>query len=238
MSSGASSRLYCGSDRESDWQARFPGLEVIAGLPPPSSQTPFLVLQQGALALQLPDGSAPWRPEVLESRRVQRNSLLARAVGLQAGHCLRILDAMAGWGSDGLELVALGAQVDLVEASPVVHALLTGRAAASALQPNSLRCADAWDVMAEGVWDVILLDPMFPERGRKGLAKKPMQVLQQLAIADGRPLGDWIERATKLARSRVVVKRRRTEPVFATPAWQVSGTTIRFDIYRPRFREG
>ncbi len=225
--------IYCGSARNSDVYMRHPGFEVVDTKPPSNSDTPCLSVEGSSLMVHIPDGSSPWRPEPVEARKVRRDSLLARAVGVHSDTQIEVLDAMAGWGGDGLELVAIGARVNLVEASPIVHALLVERAMASALQPTSIQCADAWGVIASGLWDVIVLDPMFPERGRKGLAKRPMQILQQLATPDLRTLAEWVEHALQHVRSRVVVKRRRTETVHGKPAWQVGGTTVRFDVYVP-----
>ncbi|MBM4203224.1 MAG: hypothetical protein FJ194_03620 [Gammaproteobacteria bacterium] len=230
---GLNSPLWCADAPVTKWQERFPLLAAQPGVPPPELPVPGLVVEQGQLVLRSTDGSPSWRPEPVFARKVSAKSLLARAAGFSFGTSIEILDAMAGWGSDGLELCALGAVVDLVELSPVVHALLVERAEHSALAPRSIRCADSWAVIAEGQWDVILLDPMFPERGRKGLAKKPMQLLQQLAIQGERDLEAWIAQASEHARHRVVLKRRRTEAVAGKPAWQIEGTTIRFDVYRP-----
>jgi 16S rRNA (guanine1516-N2)-methyltransferase len=216
-----------------EWQQRFPDLRAVSGAPDGQWPEPCLVVDGSRLALWTSDESAPWRPDPVFARDVSARSLLARASGFSRGVQVEILDAMAGWGSDGLELTALGAMVDMVELSPVVHALLVERAERSALTPRSVICADASGIIASGSWDVILLDPMFPERGRKGLAKRPMQLLQQLAVPAEQDLSAWIALAREHARQRVVVKRRRTEGVTGKPAWRIEGTTIRFDVYRP-----
>lgn len=224
-------RLHCPAEDVAYWQARFPALEAVADPVAGDDAVPALKVDVDGLALVRAGGSA-WRPEPVAARSVRRDSLLARACGIVKHPGASVLDAMAGWGSDGLELAALGARVDLVEASPLVQALLVERAAGSGITPASIRNDDGWSVLSSGEWDVVLLDPMFPERGRKGLAKLPMQLLQTLAVDDQRPLAEWIERAVEHSRHRVVVKRRRTEAVIGKPDWQVSGTTIRFDVYR------
>ena len=193
---------------------------------------PRLILQADGLSLQVNAQGTLWQPAAFSRRDVHRNSLLARATGVSAQPGLTVLDAMAGWGSDGLELASLGAQVTLAEAAPLVWALLCQRVDRSQV-PVEVVMADGWEMIERGGWEVILLDPMFPERGRKGLAKLPMQTLKHVAHAGGPVLEAWITHARRHARSRVVVKRRRTERVEGHPDWQIEGRTIRFDVYRP-----
>jgi 16S rRNA (guanine1516-N2)-methyltransferase len=193
---------------------------------------PRLVLRNQRLALCLEPGGSTWSPPVFDRRRISRQSLLARATGVVTNSNLVVLDAMAGWGSDGLELASLGASVTLVEAAPAVWSLLRQRITDSDIPIAGLHLADGWSLIEEAVWDVILLDPMFPERGRKGLAKLPMQTLKQVACEDDRPLAEWVEHALRHARSRVVLKRRRTEKLIGKPDWRIEGRSIRFDVYQ------
>ncbi len=167
-------------------------------------------------------GRAPYRPPALKPARVSRKSLLARACGDRGP----VLDAMAGWGTDALTLQALGLSVQVVERQPVVWGMLRG-------QGLDAELGDGFAWLQGQRWPVIYLDPMFEPRGRKGLAKQPLQMLQQLAFADTRPLCEWIEAARLAAEHRVVLKQRRTAPPVATPDWQLKGRTVRFDVYLP-----
>lgn len=193
---------------------------------------PRLVLRDHRLALCLEPAEPPWSPPEFDRRRISRQSLLARATGVTTNSNLIVLDAMAGWGSDGLELASLGASVTMVEAAPEVWSLLRQRVTDSEIPIAELHRGDSWSLMEHGGWDVILLDPMFPERGRKGLAKLPMQTLKQVAREDDRPLAEWVAHALRNTRSRVVLKRRRTERVIAKPDWRIEGRSIRFDVYQ------
>ena len=198
----------------------------------PTEPWPRLVLVDQRLALQLAPAGPTWAVPAFDVRRVSRQSLLARATGVATNSGLAVLDAMAGWGSDGLELASLGARVTMVEAAAQVWPLLRQRIWESEIPITALHCGDSWSIVGQGGWDVILLDPMFPERGRKGLAKLPMQALKQVACNDDRPLAAWVAHALQHANSRVVLKRRRTEQRIGKPDWQIEGRSIRFDVYQ------
>ncbi len=167
-------------------------------------------------------GRAPYRLPPLKPGRISRKSLLARACGDRGP----VLDAMAGWGTDALTLQALGLTVQVVERQPIVWGMLRGQGLDAAL-------GDGFEWLHRQRWPVIYLDPMFAPRGRKGLAKQPLQLLQELAFAEPRQLTEWIEAARSAALDRVVVKQRRTAPPITAPDWQLKGRSVRFDVYRP-----
>ena len=187
---------------------------------------PALGYSGGQLLVLPGNGAEPWGLHELRPDRVSLHSLLARACGITRARKPEILDAMAGWGTDAATLRALGCTVQSCEQEPMVWALLLER-------DGSARCADGFDVMRERSWPVIYLDPMFEPRGRKGLAKRPLQVLQQLAAPTERPLQDWLAVARQQASDRVVLKCRAKAQPLATPDWQIKGRSIRFDVYRP-----
>jgi len=174
-------------------------------------------------------------------RRIQggRRQLLARAIGLHRERELRVLDATAGLGRDGFTLAALGAHVTLAERNATIASLLTDAreralqdpATAEAAARTEIVCVDARKLMSPPAdFDVVYLDPMYPERGKTALAKKELQVLRELTGGD--PDADELLRAAN-ARRRIVVKRPRTAPPLAgrEPSLALSGTQARFDIY-------
>jgi 16S rRNA (guanine1516-N2)-methyltransferase len=168
-----------------------------------------------------------------------RRTLLARAVACRPG--LQVLDGMAGFGLDGLTLAALGCEVELVESHPVMAALLTdaiGRAERLIGGRARARVAAVQHVLGEASRDVVYLDPMFPESGKRALPKQRMQLLRAIAHAppDDEVLAAWVALARAHARERVVVKRRRRDGVLpgAAPDWRISGRSVRFDVYRGR----
>lgn len=178
-------------------------------------------------------GSGVWVPLSELERRAAQGGDLARACGVSARHRPRVLDALAGWGVDGLVLARRGCAVTLVERQPVLWLLQQDLIRRSGSTNAVGCCGDGFDVLAgPDRWDVVYLDPMFPGRGKTALPGKRMQWLAQLATPDSRPLERWLRQAMAVARERVVLKRRRRDPQVLTPDWQILGRTVRYDVYR------
>ncbi|MFZ5467078.1 MAG: class I SAM-dependent methyltransferase [Pseudomonadota bacterium] len=173
----------------------------------------------------------------------RRDELLPRAAGIKGAHLPTILDATAGLGRDAFMLASLGCEVTLFERNPVVLALLEDGlrrggqlpALAPVIGRMHLLAGDAaayLDSAAAVVPDVVVLDPMFPERGKSALVKKPMRLFHGLVGTD--PDADGLlERAMAKARRRVVVKRPLHAPALGglTPSLSYKGKAVRFDVY-------
>ena len=171
----------------------------------------------------------------------------ASALGLKRHPAPRVLDATAGLGRESVLAAALGCDVIACERSPIVATLLRDgldRAAevpglASVIARIDLRVQDARTVLAalapDERPDVVVVDPMFPERSKAARAKKEMQLLQRLLGPDDpRDTVELIEIALATARRRVILKR----PVHAphvegvrTPDLEVPGRAARYDVY-------
>lgn len=168
--------------------------------------------------------------------------LIVKAVRGRAREALSIVDATAGLGRDSFILASRGFEVTLLERSPVIAALLADgirRARESAdatvatiAQRMTLQCADASAWFGQHGADVIYLDPMFPDLGQSALAKKEMQLFQQLALDRGDEAA-LLRAARSAARLRVVVKRPRKAPPLAEVAadYALEGRSVRFDVY-------
>lgn len=218
--------------------------------PPPHG----LLLLVGSGGLALHDADAPREQPLrvdFESgsmgyrRRAgfRRDELLARAVGIKGRDLPTILDATAGLGRDAFMLASLGCEVILCERHPVVLALLEDGlrrarqwpALAPVIGRMHLVAGDAaayLDSTAAVVPDVVVLDPMFPERGKSALVKKPMRLFHGLVGTD--PDADGLlGRAMAKARRRVVVKRPLHAPALGglTPSLSYKGKAVRFDVY-------
>lgn len=189
-------------------------------------------------------------PELLHRLRGigPRREEIARAVGLPSPRQLRIVDATAGWGRDSAVLAALGCEVTMLERHPVVAALLEDGMARAALAavPEVLRFlprlrlvhddAIAWLADArEDPADVILLDPMFPDRDSSAAVRKEMVLFQHL-VGDDDDASRLLEVALERAVHRVVVKRPAAAPPLAgRPAdYSLKGRSTRFDVYALR----
>lgn len=234
---------------------------MYAGLCPAWRQQPqpFLLLvsaQDGlALARTGPAAPAPVRADFSSPRLLHRlrgigprREDIARAVGLPASRPIHVLDATAGWGGDSVVLAALGCEITMIERSPVLVALLEdglarlarSDAAISADLHARLRllAGDARALMRswqEPPPDVVLLDPMYPERGASAAARKEMAILQALLGGD-EDADELLDVALALAQHRVVVKRPRAAPPLAgrVPTHRIEGRSTRFDVYALR----
>ena len=82
--------------------------------------------------------------------------------------------------------------------------------------------------------DVVLLDPMFPERTKSALVKKKFQLLHQLE----RPCENeaaLLDAALAARPKRIVIKRPAKGPYLAgvKPSYSLSGSAVRFDCVVP-----
>lgn len=217
--------------------------------PPPTNA---LVLRLAATGLELVDTTpgAPGavRADFLPLARQRATSLrgeaVARAVGLKGGQPLTVIDTTAGLGKDAFVLASLGADVHLIERSPVVAALLTDAIGRANAEPGlapvvarmTLHEGDALallpDLAARVAPDVVYLDPMYPEGGTKGQVKKDMQLLR-LLLGATEEIPELFEAALAHARRRVVVKRPRKAPPLPgrRPGHSIEGRSTRFDVY-------
>jgi 16S rRNA (guanine1516-N2)-methyltransferase len=181
----------------------------------------------------------------MRHRRRGGGELLSRSCGVRQGRHWRVLDATAGLGRDAFVLADLGCEVMMCEQNPVIAALLAdGVQRALAVDSSwpaeaaarlSLHVGEATAYLSslgDGAFDVVYLDPMFPASGKSALAKKEMQLFQQLLGADDGEIL-LLDAARTVAKYRVVVKRGPKSPVLngQPPNFQLSGKSVRFDIY-------
>jgi len=174
-----------------------------------------------------------------------RGQVLARAVGLKPGRIPTIIDATAGLGRDAFVFASLGCQVQLLERSAIIAALLKdglqraqndSEIGTWVKQRLHMQHSDAliWlqNLNSTQAPDVIYLDPMYPERKKTALVKKEMRLLQQLLGKD-EDSQSLLEVALQVARRRVVVKRPKGAPLLNTrqPHLNISSKNTRFDIY-------
>lgn len=213
-----------------------------------------LYLQPGPPALQL---CQPTRPrcsiqvDFVQGRQAHRrrqlghqHEAIAKACGLGQTTHPHIVDATAGLGRDAFILAALGAQVTLIERSPVLCAMLDDgleRARHAGLDATLERMQliehDAITYLQSmrrtevEVVDVVYLDPMYTG-SRRAAASKELALLHTL-LGPGDDAPALLDAALAAARRRVVVKRQRRAPPIANhpPHHQLMGRSTRFDIY-------
>jgi 16S rRNA (guanine1516-N2)-methyltransferase len=172
----------------------------------------------------------------------ERKQPLAKAIGLAKG-APRILDATAGLGMDTQMFLAWGCKVTAMDRSPVLAVLWEKALGQIEKHPQveaqftrlHFTAEDASVYLAKGsnAFDVVYLDPMYPERKRSSAGvKKEMQIFRHL-VGDDEDAGQMLELALNCAHQRVVVKRPKHAPFLGgrKPSYQVKGTVVRFDVY-------
>lgn len=168
---------------------------------------------------------------------------LARAFGLHKGEMPDIVDATAGLGKDAFVLANLGCQIQLIEFSKIIAALLeNGLQRAQQDQEIgkwittrlSLICADSKIFLRnlEKKPTAIYLDPMYPVRQKSALVKKEMRIFRQF-LAENDTGEELLEISLNVAQKRVVVKRPMDAPFLADkkPNAQIMSENTRFDLY-------
>lgn len=180
-------------------------------------------------------------PPIAPRIRAGPRLALARACGVgtriaAAGTLprLRVHDALAGWGTDGLVLAALGCEVHMSERQPLVYQRLAQRlqvdvpASAGTVTAALEDARERW--RQSPTFEVIYLDPMFGPHPKTAQPARCMQVLAELAepVED---LAALVEDARRHATGRVVVKRRRHAPAVGEPSWRIAAKSVRFDVY-------
>lgn len=221
-----------------------------------------LTLLMNDSGLSLTDGSLSLRADLtdmlprLKQNNLEREFLVkaARIKGLKAADGpLRAVDATAGLGEDSLLLAAVGYEVELYEYDPVIAALLRDalrrasesdhdalREAAGRMQLNEGDSVSAMRAMegAPKPPDIILLDPMFPERQKSALVKKKFQLLQQLeSPCAGADESELLDAAEAAGPRRIIIKRPLKGPYLAgrSPSYSIKGKAVRYDcIVIPR----
>lgn len=165
------------------------------------------------------------------------DELIAKACGVKRHVLPTILDATAGLGRDAYILASLGCQITLLERHPIVFALLQDAMHRTSIfteiQRMHLIKQDAIAYCQQAPqFDVVYLDPMFPEKKKTALNKKEMQIFQAMIVdQDSDAL---FKAAWPCARQRLVVKR----PLHAQPITNsvkvdiiFKGKKNRFDVY-------
>ena len=168
--------------------------------------------------------------------------LLVKAAKVKnASNGLRAVDATAGFGEDSLLLAAAGFEVDLYEYDEVIYKLLED-AVKRALEDEILRPVvsrmhlhneSSIEAMKslEFVPNVVLLDPMFPERQKSASVKKKFQLLQKLEHPCDNE-AELLEAAMKTKAGKIVIKRPSKGPYLCDrkPDYSIAGKAIRYDV--------
>ena len=208
------------------------------------SEEPHLVMEPEGLTLV--SGGLSIRGDFTRMQKRIRPDSLSRELLVRAARIKdpeagkNAVDATAGLGEDSFLLAAAGWNVWMCEFDSVIAELLNDamkRAAevpalAEIIARMKLLKGDSRELLPNLPFrpDIILLDPMFPERQKSSLVKKKAQLLQKLE----KPCTDetgLLSAAMKASPRRIIIKRPIKGPYLAgvKPDYLISGKTVRYD---------
>ncbi|MBE6038435.1 MAG: SAM-dependent methyltransferase [Anaerofustis stercorihominis] len=171
------------------------------------------------------------------------SELLVRAAKIKNHNGpLTAIDATAGMGDDSFLLAAAGFNVKMYERNPVIYELLYDsllrareipglRETVLRMEVHNEDSISAMRNINEHI-DVVLLDPMFPERQKSSLVKKKLQLIQSLE----NPCDDENElflAAVGVKPKKLVIKRPPKGGYLAgiKPDHSLSGKAVRYDCF-------
>ncbi len=152
------------------------------------------------------------------------------------------VDATAGFGADSFLLAAAGYKVLLFESDPVIAALLEDALVRAADDERTadvvarMQLVKGDSVLGLGrlgfELDVVLLDPMFPERRKSAAVKKKFQLIHRLE----RPCSneeELFEAAVAAGPRKIVIKRPPKGPFLAgkKPSYSLKSKAVRYDCH-------
>jgi len=180
-----------------------------------------------------------------------RGQSIAKAIGLKQGTPPpSVLDATAGLAKDAYVLACLGCSMTLIERSPIIVELIKDaihrakedkhfktvlKKGFKVINQSSIEYLTELTkktIHESRHFDVIYLDPMYPDKKKSASVKKNMQILQKLLGKD-EDTQKLLNVALKVAKKRVVVKRPKGAENLTElkPTYTVESKKTRYDIY-------
>lgn len=199
----------------------------------------------------------PWKIDFLSpeinyrcSQGAAFKETLAKACGVKKKQeLLHILDLTAGAGQDAFLLASLGCHITMIERHPVIAALLEDALKRLYTHLDIYNLSDSIHLTLhfddaehylntlsiESSPDIILIDPMHPERKKSAAVKKTMQLFQQWVAPEEHP-EHLVDLSLQHARKRVVLKwpRKAATLSYRKPDFMYEESTIRFEVYLPK----
>ncbi len=201
---------------------------------------PHDAVLQGRIYAEFVTGRAGYR------RLHAGKEVLLKAVGFHKNQPPSVLDATGGMGRDSFLMASHGCRVHMFERNRIVAAMLEDGLRRASRHPDTrpaaerihLSTGDSLRFLRDSArpgakYDVVYLDPMFPQRKKSALVKKEMQILNRL-LGHETDAEELLGEALSATGKRVVVKRPKTAPPLAgssTPSHSLGSKTTRFDVY-------
>ncbi len=193
------------------------------------------LLKKGGLSVDIQPRNGEQR-----SWPAPKEGALAQAIGRKTK---TVVDATTGWAQDSLHLFRMGYEVQCIERSPIMLALLGDAfqrleqvdwVQRLKLSAPSLLAGNAIEVLAslEDAPDCIYIDPMFPPKRKKSaLPKKSMLILRDL-LGDDSDSQQLFDVAIAATGKKVVVKMPDyAEPLGGKPSEVFGSKLVRYDVY-------
>ena len=235
------------SDRARELAGRL-GAELCGDVPDAGEGGAFL--RCGENGLSLCGGGLEIRADLTKMLpRISKNNLgseflIKAANPKKLGDSPSAVDATAGFGEDSLLLAAAGFRVTLYEYDPVIAALLEDALYRAGSVPRLSEAVSrmeliqgdsipAMKAMSQPP-DIILLDPMFPERKKSSLVKKKFQLLHMLEAPCPDEAG-LLEAALAAHPKKIIIKRPPKGGYLAgvKPGYSLHGKAVRYDCIVP-----
>jgi len=171
-----------------------------------------------------------------------RGQALPKAIGMKTNKNPRVVDATAGLGRDAFLLASLGAKITLIERSKQMFELLSdglGRASEAGgeigeiISRMTLLHGDAKELLPKLSPEIILVDPMHPERKDSALVKIELRQIREIVGIDD-DASELMQIALKTACKRVVLKwPQKASPMsgIKAPSHQILGKSTRYDVF-------
>ena len=168
-----------------------------------------------------------------------KSDLLARAIGYKKNAPAQcVLDATAGLCRDSFHMACLGCKVVALETNEMIFQVVSKHVERlpekydlSLVQANAQSYIPNLETPSQ--FDVIYLDPMFPEKKKSARSGKESELLKALApICSIEEEVRLVQAALDHASQRVVVKRPLYAPaILPRPDIQFKGKAVRYDVY-------
>ena len=171
-----------------------------------------------------------------------RGQALPKAIGMKNNPVPNIVDATAGLGRDAFLLASLGAKITLIERSKHMHQLLLqgmenarleNQETAEIISRMTLIYGDAKELLPDMAPEIILIDPMHPERKSSALVKQDLRQIREIVGTD-EDSSELMQIALASATKRVVLKWPQKAPPMANipnPSHQITGKSTRYDVF-------
>jgi 16S rRNA (guanine1516-N2)-methyltransferase len=167
---------------------------------------------------------------------------LVRALGKSIGKLPKIIDATAGLGRDAFILASVGCHVTMIERNPKIFAMLTEAIATERAKDNELAMVldrmtllhgDAKTLLPSLSADIIVIDPMHPERKSSALTKIDLRLLRGI-VGDNADASLLVQIALKCKCEKVILKwpaQAEALEGLPKPNHSIIGRTTRYDVF-------